>query len=148
MLKVYLDTCCLNRPFDDQMQDRIRLEAEAVLAVLSRIENGEWTWVGSEVLLDEIEQTPDALKWSRTKLLSRYIHQMIGIGYREGERARALQQEGFQVFDALHLACAESAQADVFLTTDDRLLKLTKRKSKQLHVRVKNPLTWVEEMLK
>jgi len=99
-------------------------------------------------LLDEIEQTPDALKWSRTKLLSRYIHQMIGIGNREGERARALQQEGFQVFDALHLACAESAQADVFLTTDDRLLKLTKRKSKQLHVRVKNPLTWVEEMLK
>lgn len=28
-MKVYLDACCLNRPFDDQTQGRIRLEAEA-----------------------------------------------------------------------------------------------------------------------
>jgi len=26
-MKVYLDACCLNRPFDDQSQDRIRLES-------------------------------------------------------------------------------------------------------------------------
>lgn len=38
MTKIYLDTCCLNRPFDDQTQERIRLESEAVLAILSRIE--------------------------------------------------------------------------------------------------------------
>ena len=56
MIKIYLDTCCLNRPFDDQTQERIRLEAEAVLAILSRIEKGEWDWIGSEVLIDEIEQ--------------------------------------------------------------------------------------------
>ena len=28
---IYLDVCCLNRPFDDQTQERIRLESEAVL---------------------------------------------------------------------------------------------------------------------
>ncbi len=59
MTKIYLDTCCLNRPFDDQTQERVRLEAEAVLAILSRIEKGEWNWIGSDVLADEIEQTPD-----------------------------------------------------------------------------------------
>ena len=55
MAKIYFDTCCINRPFDDQTRIRVRLEAEAVLGILSRIENGEWEWVGSEVLMDEIE---------------------------------------------------------------------------------------------
>jgi len=69
MTKIYFDTCCLNRPFDEQTQERIRLESEAVLAILSRIEKGEWDWVGSDVLTDEIEQTPDTQKLSRAKLL-------------------------------------------------------------------------------
>jgi len=147
MTKVYLDTCCLNRPFDDQTQERVRLEAEAVLAILSRIEKGEWDWVGSEVLIDEIEQTPDTQKLSRAKLLSGFIQENVEIGEKEARRAKDLQKEGFQVFDALHLACAESAKADVFLSTDDRLLKLAKRMSKRLKTRVVNPLVWVEEMI-
>ena len=147
MTKIYFDTCCLNRPFDDQTQERIRLESESVLAILARIEKGEWDWVGSEVLLDEIEQTPDTQKLSRARLLSNFIRQKIEIGEAEAKRAKELQKDGFQLFDSLHLACAESAKADVFITTDDRLLKLAKRISKQLHVRVENPLLWVEEMI-
>lgn len=147
MTKIYLDTCCLNRPFDDQTQERVRLEAEAVLAVLSRIEKGEWDWVGSEVLMDEIEQTPDTQKLSRAKLLSGFIEENVEIGDKEAKRAKDLQKEGFQLFDALHIACAESAKADVFLSTDDRLLKSAKRMSKRLKIRVVNPLVWVEEMI-
>lgn len=147
MIKIYLDTCCLNRPFDDQTQIRVRLEAEAVLAILSRIENGEWDWVGSEILIDEIEQMPDTQKSSRIKLLSEFIRENIEIGEKEEQRAMELQRDGFQVFDALHIACAESAKVDVFLSTDDRLLKLAKRSLKKLEVRVENPLVWVEEMI-
>ena len=147
MTKIYFDTSCLYRPFDDQTQVRVHLEAEAVLVVLAQIENGEWTWVGSEVLTDEIEQTPDTQKLSRAKLLSGFIQENIEIGQKEEQRARELQNEGFQVFDALHIACAESANVDVFLSTDDRLLKLAKRISKRLNVRVENPLLWVEEMI-
>jgi hypothetical protein len=36
-MKIYLDTCCLNRPFDDQRQARIRLESEAVTLILEKI---------------------------------------------------------------------------------------------------------------
>jgi len=147
MTKIYFDTCCLNRPFDDQTQVRVRLEAEAVLAILARIENGEWNWAGSDVLADEIDQTPDTQKLSRTKLLSGFIQENIEIGEKEEQRAKELQAEGFQVFDALHIACAESAKADVFLSTDDRLIKLAKRISNQLMVRIENPLIWVEEMI-
>jgi len=148
MTKVYLDTCCLNRPFDDQTQMRVRLEAESVLAILTRIENGDWVWIGSEVLKDEIEQTPDAQRLSRVKLLSGFIQESVQIGEKEINRAMKLQKEGFQVFDSLHIACAESAQVDVFLSTDDRLLKLAKRLSKRLNVRIENHLAWVEEIIR
>jgi hypothetical protein len=33
-VKIYLDVSCLNRPFDDQGQVRIRLETEAVTIIL------------------------------------------------------------------------------------------------------------------
>lgn len=147
MAKIYFDTCCINRPFDDQTQVRVRLEAEAVLGILSRIENGEWEWVGSEVLMDEIEQTPDTQRLSRVKLLSDFVQEVVEVNEKEVKRAKELQKEGFQVFDALHIACAESAKVDVFLSTDDRLLKQAKRVSKRLKVRVENPLAWVEEMI-
>jgi hypothetical protein len=33
-MHVYLDMCCLKRPFDDQSQLRIHLESEAILALM------------------------------------------------------------------------------------------------------------------
>ena len=145
MTKIYFDTCCLNRPFDDQTQTRIHLEAEAVLAILGQIENAKWDWVGSDVLEDEVEQIPDTQKLSRISLLLDFIEENVRIGESEVERARDLQKKGFQLFDALHIACAESAKVDVFLSTDDRLLKLAKRLSNDLQIRVENPLVWVTE---
>ena len=57
--RVYLDVCCLNRPFDDQTQARIRLESEATLIILAHCEQGRLEWVGSEALTWEIDKTPD-----------------------------------------------------------------------------------------
>lgn len=37
-MKIYLDNCCLNRPFDDQSNLRVRLEPEAV-------NHGQWDYV-------------------------------------------------------------------------------------------------------
>lgn len=47
---IYLDVCCLNRPFDDQTQERIFLEAEAIRLILARCQSGEWQLLGSEVM--------------------------------------------------------------------------------------------------
>ena len=38
MISIYLDVCCLNRPFDDQSQPRIHLESEAILTILAQCE--------------------------------------------------------------------------------------------------------------
>ena len=148
MVKIYLDNCCLNRPFDDQTQVRVRLESEAVLFVLSHIEQGDWTWIGSDVLIDEIEQTPDFGKRSRLQIVANYVQNVVEITELELERANDLQKLGFHGYDALHIACAENAKSDVLLTTDDRLLKLAKRFSKKLHIPVVNPLLWLEAKVK
>ena len=62
---LYLDVSVLNRPFDDQSQVRIRLETEAFLAILERIETGELVMVGSTVLDFENEANPFAERKER-----------------------------------------------------------------------------------
>lgn len=70
MTKIYLDVCCLNRPFDDQTQERIRLEAEAVILVLARFKSGVWEWVSSEVVDYEIAQIADLTRRRRIRSLA------------------------------------------------------------------------------
>lgn len=53
---------------------------------------------------------------------------------------------GFKRFDALHLASAEAATADVLLTVDGRLRKKAEAGAAQLRVRVTSPLVLVEEV--
>jgi hypothetical protein len=65
ILRLYLDVCCLNRPFDDQRQDRIRLEAEAVLLIMGRCEAGAWQWLSSAVVEEEVNHTPSSERRSR-----------------------------------------------------------------------------------
>ena len=67
---VYLDACCLNRPFDDQTQTRIRLESEAILLILSSVEAGRLRLIASEALHFEIAQTPDPERGKRVTLLA------------------------------------------------------------------------------
>ncbi len=145
MPTIYLDACCLNRPFDDQSQDRIRLEAEAILIILNHVKNDEWQWISSTVLGVEIQQIPDAERQARIKLLMPLARHSIHVSQKEEKRAKELQTLGIHPFDATHLACAESGSVDVFLTTDDQLLRQAVRLSAQLGVRVENPLVWVKE---
>lgn len=49
IMKIYLDTCSLQRPLDDKSQVRIQLEAEAILAVLTLCKDGDVEIVSSEV---------------------------------------------------------------------------------------------------
>ena len=50
MPTIYLDACCLNRPFDDQSQPRVHLESEAVLIILARVKTNVCEWLSSTVL--------------------------------------------------------------------------------------------------
>lgn len=54
---IYLDMCCLKRPFDDQSQPRIRLESEAVLTLLA-MESDRLGFVRSVALILENDVNP------------------------------------------------------------------------------------------
>ncbi|MEA1960817.1 MAG: PIN domain-containing protein [Bacillota bacterium] len=144
---VYLDVCCLNRPFDDQSQDRIRLESEAVIIVLSFCESGNWQLVVSDVVDYEISRIPDPERKERIMAYTDLAHDCIELNNNIKRRALKLTQIGFKPYDALHIACAESANIDVFLTTDDKLLSLARRSKEELVVEVINPLIWLMEVM-
>lgn len=147
-MKIYLDTCCLNRPFDDQRQPRVRLESEAVTLILEKIRQHEWFWIGSEVLVYEIEQTVNAERKERLLLLVQEANEIFEISEKTMERAETFSTLGFGEYDSLHLASAENSKADVFLTTDDQFQKLADKNKKRLSLIVINPVKWLEEALK
>jgi hypothetical protein len=62
------------------------------------------------------------------------------------DRAAFLQKLEFGVFDALHLAGAGQGQADLFLTTDDKLLCRARRYSYELRISVRSPVSWYQEV--
>src|SRR6266567_1672501 len=129
--RIYLDVCCLNRPFDDQRQDRIRLEAEAVLLILGRCEAGVWQWLSSAVVEEEVNNTPSPERRSRVRNMLSGAPSTIALTAIAVTRAQELKAMGFRTYDALHLACAEQATVDVFLTTDDRVLRIATRHTAQ-----------------
>jgi predicted nucleic acid-binding protein len=114
--------------------------------IFTRCETGEWEWIGSEIVDFEISETPDPERRRRVQSLASYVRHWVKVRPPEVERAEQFEAWGFSTFDALHLACAESSGADVFLTTDDKLLRKSAAYSKQLRVRVENPLTWLREV--
>lgn len=147
-MKIYLDACCLNRPFDDQRQARVRLEAEAISLILQKLHQREWEWIGSDVLAYELGQTEDVERKERLLLLTGQSHQVVEMTEKVLTQAEKLEASGFDSYDAIHLASAEHGKVDVFLTTDDNLQKVANRNKKLLSFVVVNPVKWLEEVLK
>jgi len=142
-MTVYLDVCCLNRPFDDQSQNRVRLEAEAVLSILEMAAAGKLKLVTSDIIDDELSQMSDEERREKVELLlgpsSKHAPLTTGIE----RRATGFHKWNITPLDALHLAAAEAAHADYFLTTDDYLLRRARRHAEELNVKIENPAKWI-----
>lgn len=146
-LKIYLDVCCLNRPFDQQTQARIRLETEAILEIINYCQAGTWTLITSNVLEAEINQTPNIERVENVKKILSIAKIKVLSGDWLSERTKDLQKLGFASYDAAHIASAERAKVDIFLTTDDRLLKKSQTFAQLLKVKVNNPLQWLAKIV-
>lgn len=145
-LKIYLDTCCLGRPFDDQAQDRVRQETGALRRINAYFLSGDLRWIVSDAVANEVARNPHVTQRNNISAKLLTADQTVPIGEAETARAIHLEGLGFHWFDALHIACAESGGADVLLTTDDGMLTRAKRLGAQLHVRIENPYTWLLEI--
>jgi predicted nucleic acid-binding protein len=141
-----MDMCCLNRPLDDSLQERIRLEAEAVLLIYRKCRIGEWQLISSEVIELEIAQTKDIQRLEQLRSAISIALDKCMLTDAIEQRTIELTQLGFKSFDAAHLASTEHSNVDIFLTTDDRLLKRATRYRDLIKVKVKNPVNWFIEV--
>ena len=121
-LKLYLDNCCFNRPFDDQSQLLVRLETEAKLFIQNEIKKGTFELVWSYIL--DIES--DANPYPRRKK-SVQAWKSFAVTDVEESEALLVLMESFEKrkvkpCDALHLASAVVASADFFITVDRGIL--------------------------
>jgi predicted nucleic acid-binding protein len=140
-VRLYLDTSVYNRPFDDQSQPRIWLETLALALVLQMVETGQADLVTSTVLEYENSRNPFPLRrrWV-DRCLALAIHRQV-MAVAIGQRAEELANGGLTALDALHVACAEAAESDHFLTCDDRLVA----RCRGLSLPVLNPVDFVRQ---
>src|SRR5262249_14997166 len=125
-MRGYLDMCCLKRPFDDQGQPRIRLESEAVLALLSA--PAEQLEVVRSAALDlENDQNPLPQRAAKVQLWLDAMPAGELPGESLADRVKELMALGLKNFDALHVASAEALGVEVFCTCDDRLQAAARR---------------------
>jgi len=142
VIRLYLDTSILNRPFDDQSQVKVFLETQAMLLILQLIESKQVELISSNILEYENSRNSDP---DRAKAVSLYLglateRQVANESIRQ--RARELEQNGVKAIDALHVACAEATRSDYFLTCDKRLIN----RCKDLSLRVMNPTEFILEI--
>ena len=126
LLKVYLDNCCFNRPFDNQQQIRIRIETEAKLHIQLKIDQKEFLLAWSYILDYENSRNPFndrkviIQRWRNKSFIHVVENSMIL------NNAKQFEKIGVRPKDALHIACAVDAGCDYFITTDDGILKKMK----------------------
>jgi predicted nucleic acid-binding protein len=145
--RIYLDSCCLNRPFDDQTQDRIHLESEAILTMLNFCQLGLWKLISSDALDLELAKIGNIERHKQIQNLLGIAKIRVLQSKEIYSRAKVLEHLGIMGFDAVHIASAEQGMADVFLTTDDRLHRKAGRLGQQLQVVVANPVIWLANIL-
>ena len=146
-LKIYFDTCCYSRPYDDKRQPHIFREVLAIETILGYLRIRQGHWITSEVIDFEVNRNPNLTQREDIKKLLRNAHQHVSVRSMEALRSEQLESFGFKPLDALHIACAENANADILLTTDRRMLRRAKNYHLQLRVRVENPHIWLQEVL-
>jgi predicted nucleic acid-binding protein len=142
-MRIYLDNCCLNRPFDDQDIIRIKLETEAVMYIQSKIidKTIELAWsyiIDYENQANPFDERRDAIvRWKSYAIVDSEEDKGVL------KKAGLIRKLGVKAKDALHAACAVQAGCDYFLSTDDFLLK---KLEKLDGIKASNPIAFLSAL--
>jgi hypothetical protein len=141
---VYLDVCCLKRPFDDQRSTRVQLETAAVAALIDRAERESIRLVRSPAHALENDRNPREDRRLAASIWLEAARVEVPFSEKVEARAGEILGLGFDVLDPLHTAFAEASGARWFVTTDDRLVALGQRHRDELRVEITNPIRVLE----
>ena len=122
-MRLYLDLCCFNRPYDDQSQTRIRLETEAKLVIQQKVRGGECALLWSSVLDFENSRNPFEEHMQAIHEWRKLADLVVMANAEVLSLAREAMAFGLGEYDALHVASAIVGKADLLVTTDDRFIK-------------------------
>ena len=141
-LRIYLDNCCYNRPYDDQLQIRISLEAQAKIFIQNAIKLGKIELASSFVMRHENNKNPYD---DKRNAIGNFIKENVSVFIASDRKAEIklvaeeIMNTGIKSADAAHIACAILAECDYFLTTDDRVLKYKNDK-----IKIMNPVEFLK----
>jgi len=139
-MRVYLDNCCFNRPYDDQSQFKIRIESEAKLEIQEKVKNGLIELVWSFLLDYENSQNIDGQKQNEIYNFEKYS-KIYFIGTNETEKiSNKFYAMGIGKKDSIHLACAIETKSDYFITTDKGILN---KKNLISEISILNPVDFI-----
>jgi predicted nucleic acid-binding protein len=139
-MRIYLDICCYNRPFDDQSALSVRFETEAVLNIQEKIESGLLSVAWSYILDFENAANPfperqaDIMKWK--SLADSFTGETPEI-LANMDKLIALR---LKPLDALHVACAIALECQYFLTVDKGVIK---KANFITNILIINPVTFI-----
>ena len=122
-IKIYLDNCAYNRPYDDKNQLIVRMEAEAKLKIQEDIRKGIYELIWS--YMNEYENNDNPYDDKREaigvwKQIAAYICLPDDKILKKGKQ---IQNTAIRPKDSLNLACAIESGCSCFITTDKALLK-------------------------
>ena len=143
-MRIYLDNCTYNRPFDDQSRIRISLEAQAKMYIQHLITGKEIHLVYSYMSVYENSENPN--HEHRKSIFNFFQNAIEFIDIDKANiietHADALKKWNIKSNDAIHIACAIEGKCDHFITTDDGILK----KYRASDIRVCNPIDFISEV--
>lgn len=143
-MKLYLDNCMFNRPFDDQSNLKVLLESEAKLKIQENIRSGIYELVWSYILDYENNKNPFRERKEQIGKWQLYAKTDIEEDETILSLANSINRLGLKKFDSLHIACAITANAHYFLTTD---IGIIKKANLIKDIEIKDPIDFIREIL-
>ena len=141
-MKVYLDNCCYNRPYDDQNYLSISLETQAKLLIQLFITEKRLELASSFILDYENSCNPYMdRKIAIKNFLDEHVSDYVGSDKSEEviTKAKKVMTTGVKMKDFCHIVCAEMMKCDYLLTTDKGMLKY-----KSNAVKLLNPIGFID----
>jgi len=142
MLKIYIDNCCYNRPFDNQKNLVIQEETQAKMFIQSLVRYRALELVYSLISIKEITDSPfEENSRAILEFIEKYAKCYVGKNSIETAipLTEEIMQTGIKIKDASHTACAIIANCDYLITTDKRLLKYEDRR-----IEIINPIEFMK----
>ena len=143
-MRIYLDNCALNRPYDDLTQMTVALEARTKLKIQADIKAGKYELVTSEILNLEVTDNPYEM---RRKNIRTFIEENSSFHISENqnesvwELADEIMKTGIKFKDACHAASALIGECEYLISTDHRFLKYRNDNLKMV-----DPIEFIRDM--